>query len=1159
MNTIRIVWVGWILTLLLAVMARAQAPMVLQYNGSFNLPNASAWSDYYYNRMAFVTNGTPRPAWGGSPVTGPTMITYNNYTPYCVREFNNLPALSKTAAGLGTAVLLTNSAGGTAYTGRSPSFVDGAGILWAPENYQPYYSDKNNGLFSPYYNPGAAMLGGTTAPSVTPDTNGWLYSPAYYPMELTLRRGNGTGGLYTDIGTNVGAHFLCIGNQSANNIYGVTVWDAQRTSSNTVVGTQLFTTWETSFNDGNRPVQYVRDVSHEHEWFLLYNINRTGGSNSFPLTFFNASVTGNVMPNITYDIGPAIVNGAGWLSPSSGSAIYVAWDWDHSQLYVLDGGTSAGSGSINRQARVHVFTIASMANIQNASVSYLTNSASMAGYLPAQTADAVCYWGTTDGGTNTAGWANTNDLGTVTGPAYLTNSVSGLTAGQGYFFRYFATNSVGGNWATNSTYFLTMGGSPAPLVDNTGGGVALAPGSELLQGKVSQGTPSPNVWIYWGTIDGGTDRTAWAAANTLTAVFGPFSVAITNLLANQQYWYRCYASNSVGDAWAPASTNFTAMSPVLSIGTCTVVVANLGSTTNAVVPVTLSVPSAVSVSATFATSSGSANAAGTYVSTNGTLTIPAGSTNGQILVTTIGTNTYSAPVIIYVNLSSPSNVTLGNTQGVITILSDNHILYVRNANAGIQNGYTWATAFTNLQAALTNLTASDGTFAWTIMVEATTNNKAYAPASLTANFGYFCANLAGGWLSVDVAPTQSGYSVVSGSGSARGLDIEAPGNQHNQPKTIGVGNFIFTNVTDGIYVLNPGNLQNSVIALSLSNSRIFASSNGVVASYCMGGGGTALNATNVTVVAGTSGAGQGVWLQGWLNTTNRLANVQVTTRGGAGVRVDYYGNGFIFNNGINVALTDVAVTNCYAGGITITQMNNVAWNYTAGQVGNSVFSLNRVQLCNNGGFGLYASINESQGAAYPAVAMQLFATNALIASNAWDGVFLDGAETNWTAVGGLGNVQLMNCTVANNGSNGVRVASNVSAGNGITNWIVCYNTLFYGNGADGARAADTSAGGPAIAENHNDFYQNAGSVLTRIGQSTNHPAADASDLQVNPMLFALQPTPYRPAYGSPLLHAGVSANAPPVDILLAPRSSTPTIGCYEMPQALLRGSVIYFH
>lgn len=67
------------------------------------------------------------------------------------------------------------------------------------------------------------------------------------------------------------------------------------------------------------------------------------------------------------------------------------------------------------------------------------------------------YWGTSDGGTSAASWQNNVNLGIRT-RGKLAHPLSGLAAKTKYFYRYYASNSAGGSWASASRSFTT--GSP---------------------------------------------------------------------------------------------------------------------------------------------------------------------------------------------------------------------------------------------------------------------------------------------------------------------------------------------------------------------------------------------------------------------------------------------------------------------------------------------------------------------------------------------------------------------------------------------------------------------------------------------------------------------------------------------------------------------------
>ena len=118
---------------------------------------------------------------------------------------------------------------------------------------------------------------------------------------------------------------------------------------------------------------------------------------------------------------------------------------------------------------------------------------------------------------------------------------------------------------------------------------------------------------------------------------------------------------------ATATTAVT--TPAISIADASVVEGNVG-TTSLVFGVTLAAPSAQTITVNYATTNGSATAGSDYVSTNGILTFPPGTTNQSLTVTVMGDITIEPDETLYVNLSNPVNGTLDRSQGVGTIIND---------------------------------------------------------------------------------------------------------------------------------------------------------------------------------------------------------------------------------------------------------------------------------------------------------------------------------------------------------------------------------------------------------------------------------------------------------------------------------------------------------
>jgi len=104
------------------------------------------------------------------------------------------------------------------------------------------------------------------------------------------------------------------------------------------------------------------------------------------------------------------------------------------------------------------------------------------------------------------------------------------------------------------------------------------------------------------------------------------------------------------------------------------------------IQVELSAPSANPVSVRFATVDGNATAGSDYVAVDTTVTIPAGSLRKAVNIT-VNSDTASEPdEEFYINLSNPVNATIADSQGVVTILSDDTSLSVSDVTLVEGNG-----------------------------------------------------------------------------------------------------------------------------------------------------------------------------------------------------------------------------------------------------------------------------------------------------------------------------------------------------------------------------------------------------------------------------------------------------------------------------------------
>ena len=95
-----------------------------------------------------------------------------------------------------------------------------------------------------------------------------------------------------------------------------------------------------------------------------------------------------------------------------------------------------------------------------------------------------------------------------------------------------------------------------PLVDNRAPSDISATSAVLNGSLVDTGGTTTTIRIYWGLSDGGD--TNWSNCVDIGPCdLGDFSASISGLAASTRYYYRCFASNASGVAWADAATNFT--------------------------------------------------------------------------------------------------------------------------------------------------------------------------------------------------------------------------------------------------------------------------------------------------------------------------------------------------------------------------------------------------------------------------------------------------------------------------------------------------------------------------------------------------------------------------------------------------------------------------
>jgi hypothetical protein len=279
------------------------------------------------------------------------------------------------------------------------------------------------------------------------------------------------------------------------------------------------------------------------------------------------------------------------------------------------------------------------------------------------TARGIC-WGTSQNPTVLN--SKTSD---GTGSGNFTSTITGLNPGILYYIRAYASNSAGTNYSTQLTTTTTS--IPPTLVTSsltnvlsttvTGGGTVITDG----------GSPVTARGVCWSTVSNPTTALS-TKTNDGTGV-GTFVSSISGLLPGTRYYFRAYATNSIGTAYGSEVTATTlAALPTLSTSIISAIATTTATGGGAIIsdggsPVTArgvcwstaQSPTISNSKTTDGTGSGSFTSlvAGLTPATTYYVRAYATNTIGTAYGNQVSFSTYSVPTLATITTSTPTKIT----------------------------------------------------------------------------------------------------------------------------------------------------------------------------------------------------------------------------------------------------------------------------------------------------------------------------------------------------------------------------------------------------------------------------------------------------------------------------------------------------------------------
>jgi hypothetical protein len=197
-------------------------------------------------------------------------------------------------------------------------------------------------------------------------------------------------------------------------------------------------------------------------------------------------------------------------------------------------------------------------------------------------------------------------------------------------------------------------------------------------------------YVLWRK-NGGTqsEYNAWRAnfGQSATPITDPHPVSVVAGDFNRDGWLDVATANINSSSVSVLlnDQSWTVLPPAISVSDAAVIEGATG-TANALFTLSLSKAAAVDVTIHYSTSDNTATAGSDYVPASGDVTIPAGQTSATFAVAVLGDRFAEPDETFALNLSAPTNATIGDGQGFCNIIDDEPRISINDVTKSEGNG-----------------------------------------------------------------------------------------------------------------------------------------------------------------------------------------------------------------------------------------------------------------------------------------------------------------------------------------------------------------------------------------------------------------------------------------------------------------------------------------